>query len=88
MNGPRAWVYDARRHAWVSGPNDFAQREDSSSSWTPSWLSGVTTRDWTLVGSSGSQVSSDRSSWTRPSSTSRSKPARCGESSAIRGSST
>ena len=51
-----AWLAEAcgaRRKLWVRLPNAAFHCDDSASSLAASWLSGETTRDWTLAGSSG-----------------------------------
>ena len=84
MNGPRAEDCGARRQVWERLLNAEDHCEDSESSLAASWLSGETTRDWTLVGSSGAQPSCSLSKMTRPISTSRSKALRSSPSSAMR----
>ena len=84
MNGPRAEDCGARRQLWERLLNAEDHCEDSDRSLAASWLSGETTRDWTLVGSSGAQPSCSLSKMSSPICTSRSKAARNGPSSAIR----
>ena len=47
----------ARRQLWARLPNAAFHCEDSASSLAACWLSGETTRDWTLAGSSGAHMS-------------------------------
>ena len=74
VNGPRADCGE-RRQAWLSEPKARAHWEDSSSSLAPCWPSGDTTRDCTLLGSTGRKVSLSRSRWSNPISSSSEKGA-------------
>ena len=73
MNGPPADDCGARRQLCARLLNAEDHCDDSERSLAASWLSGETTRDWTLVGSSGAQPSCSLSKMSRPISTSRSK---------------